>query len=152
MSEQTKQTEQVTEISQYTKEFANWVKESAEKTQNFLEGEIPIVIQEYLTWIFWDNISTVLIWLFFFIIATVVQVYNLKASKKNIEDSNNHATSFWDHYNSDSLQILQILLFISYFGLMMSFFIGVVPSVKNCIKVKVAPRIILIEKASDLAR
>lgn len=137
------------DFSTHANSFVEWVKESVNKSQDFLEGEIPLIIQEYLTWIFYENLLSVVIWVFLAIAFGFIQKYILKKAKKNIESNDHRAVEFWDD-NHFEICVGQIALHVVYIAMSISFFCSTVSSAKTCIKVKVAPRVVLIEKASEL--
>lgn len=61
-------------LKQNTTEFLDWAKLTASKTTNFVSEQTPLYIQEYLAWIFWENLLSVVIYFgifFTFVFLTV---------------------------------------------------------------------------------
>lgn len=126
---------------------AEWISKTAEQIGDFAAKEIPPFIHEYLTWKFWENAVGVVfhfLLLFAILIALALVVFGIK---KLWALAKRDRGSEWDVV-ATMLSIFGPLFIIINLG----FWIGNFPTDKilDCIQIKIAPKVYLVEKASEL--
>ena len=129
-----------TTLTQRLQESAHSILDKIEGALSWTAEQAPLVVQEYLVWHFWSNLISSIIPLIISI-ASIIAVYKLsrpkgmKWAKRELEDN--------------PLPIL--VWFVAFVSLILSSPYSV-HHIEQCIKVKVAPRIIIIEKLSDIIK
>ena len=81
-------------IKQNTTEFLEWAKLTANKTTNFVSEQTPLYIQEYLAWIFWENLLWVIIIFTSTIVCPILAVKFYKQIKGWNENKHNCRTHY----------------------------------------------------------
>lgn len=118
-----------------------YIKDAADKIGDFAVKEIPPFIHEFLTWKFVEAGAYVAIWCFFFILfASVYGTWLYKRAgqiKKSLDDVGGEASVF------------VISSILSGSGLMVSFFAAFVPNAFVMLQIHFAPKVYLIEYASQ---
>lgn len=129
----TKLQEQVTE----------YIKVSVEKIGDFASKEIPPFINEYITWKFYENLFPITLYVLgmMFILFIVYKVL-IPLCKWAKESSIKEADSIY--------YILPILSSMFLIAVPISTF--PYDNIKNCIQIKVAPKVYLIEQASNIIK
>lgn len=123
-------------VNAITAEVYEIGKTNVGKAVDVVSEQAPVVANEYLTWMFWDNAFSAGYSLIVFLLIISIPIIMWLKSRK-FEDEQD---KFW-------------MLLYSIFPLvfaMLIFYHGVIENVKECVKIKVAPRVVLIEKAVDL--
>lgn len=115
-----------------------WVKETANTTGQFIQEQTPLLIQEYLNWVFWNNVITVFVILLFLIPSLIISVKTLRK------------TNFLGCF--DHNWVITITFGMISFVSTMVFTIEGLSSIKEAIKVKVAPRVVIMEKLKELTK
>ncbi len=124
-------------------ELIDWAKQTAQKTGDFAAEQTPLFIQEYVSWIFWSNLVTVLIFVVILLTLGILSVVF-------IIKENNKATKAWDGSFDMAVAIISTIAFtICLAGPFPAFGF---PALKESIKAKVAPRVIIVEKISELVK
>lgn len=120
----------------------NWIAETSEKVGNWTSVEIPEFIKEFLTWRFYSNAFDVALWLVFLLIALGLF---LKWGFK-----------FWKWGVSETIEgggpeVMAPIMatFIVMLPLALSMPIS---SAKECIQIKVAPKVYLVEYAAKMLK
>ena len=122
-------------VNNITAEVYEIGKTNVSKAVDMVSEQAPQVANEYLTWMFWDHAfsaSYSLIILALIVIPTTIALFK----SRNFEDE----TKFFIRLYS----IIPILL------AMVILYDGVIEHVKECVRIKVTPRVVLIEKAVTL--
>src|SRR5690606_574342 len=105
--------------------------------------QTPLFIQEYLNWIFWDNLMTVIIYLLVFLVCGTVIFTTRKSMVYFAKDE-----YYQDEKEGKNLSFIHAIIgwcAAALFGvLLLAFLCHGIPSVKEMVKVKVAPRVILV--------
>jgi hypothetical protein len=126
--------------SEKEKEVWSWVLETAQRLESFAVAEIPPFIQEYLAWKYLECSLIVGLWL----VSTGLMITCALLLNKYI-------TRLYDKMGEG---------FTALFGFMMFWFAStlvaipffVIPAAKDMIQIKVAPKVYLVEKASELIK
>lgn len=120
-------------------ELMSWVKTTATGTTNFISEQTPILIKEYLQWCFWNNAVNVTCCVA--LLAIFIPLF-YHFSKKAV----------WDKYGNceDISGIYQVISGIASLLSVIAFVIVVPSSIKDMVKVKVAPRVVIFEKTKEI--
>lgn len=121
--------------------LSEWIKTSAGQVGNFVSEQTPLFIQEYLNWYFWDHAVTVGIFVILYIIVASLLLCNKKEFVRSWDEDKMNVGTF----------IFMAAGIVGVIGFIPFFFDGV-PAAKEMVKVKVAPRIVLVEKIADLTK
>jgi len=100
------------------------------KAVDFAQEQAPLVVQEFLTWKF----AQATIWTVISVIGLIVLGYCIKKCINWLEESGGGS-------------MVGILFGVILFVVVM--FVGLIPNVEQMVKVKVAPRVFIIEWVSD---
>ena len=133
---------------QNTTEFLDWAKLTASKTTNFVSEQTPLYIQEYLAWIFWENLLWVVI---IFSSAIISSCLTIKFYKQIVGWCDPYLCSKESKCFSINNVFFLFFTICSVASLITVFTAGI-PSLSTVIKVKVAPRVIIVEKIKELAK
>lgn len=117
----------------------DWSTSIASKSETFIVEQTPLLVQEYVSWIFWENV----LWgslkgfvaLFLFIILTILVKMTWTALSKNTEEAGGC-----------------LLLSAVIGGLTIFTAIGTMSDIVMAVKCKVAPRVVIVEKIAELAK
>jgi multisubunit Na+/H+ antiporter MnhE subunit len=120
-------------------QLIEWVKASANATGAFIKEQSPLFVQEYLSWLFWDNVITVFTLVVGFIISLCCLLKVLK--DKTLFDDDVVFRSKHLIFISSGLGVI----FFGIGGLVSGF-----DALKTAVKVKIAPRVVLVEKMQEL--
>ena len=132
----------------------NWITETAQQIGDFAAREIPPFINEYLTWKFWENafyiFSHFMILAILIVIALIVwkiakylkKKQNECLEKEHRSDASDYETGFY------ITSIILIIYVISSLSIWTAQF--PTENVKNCIQIKIAPKVYLIERGAEL--
>ena len=134
------------DIKQKMLEYAEGLESFAQDAGNFAQEEIPLVIQEYLTWMFAESIFWILVCGFFVAIIWIIRSQLEKTSKVQIvEGSTNRGDwKIEDH------------TLVSFFSNIVSWVITAGIAAISfqwmvwAVKIWVAPRVVILEKVMDL--
>lgn len=105
-----------------------------ERGSAFVEAEIPLVVTEYLNWYFWGNIFIICILLLLWLTLAACTAATIRFHK---EPENNELCLF----------LFGVTLILAPFALGIS-----CDKLYNCVKVSVAPRVVLLEKIAEIAK
>jgi len=122
-----------------TVEIIEWAKETAQKTGDFAVEQTPLYIKEYISWQIWGNLLEIIL---FLIPLSVLLVLFFKFLKAGREDEWNNGFIFAGSLISG---IFSVILFI------MTIFCVMINS-SNIVKAIVAPRVVIVEKISELVK
>jgi O-antigen/teichoic acid export membrane protein len=118
--------------------WADRLEVAGDKTVDFASAEIPEYVRELLAWEFWSSIFVVGVMIALFFVCVVAMKFICKALDK----------VKWDPEDN----FLAALLFLCCcIGMPTCVIVGTVQSY-NAVKVKVAPRVVIVEKIQGLAR
>jgi hypothetical protein len=115
----------------------NWIIEQASNVTNWANAEVPLVIQEFLTWSFYNNLVNIAFCVLY-LLAILVSI--LKFKKFLIKAANEY-----DNIPFIIVATITILISLICFPVLFN-------STKECIQIKVAPRVFLVEKAAELIK
>ena len=121
--------------------YLNNLENIAEATSEFAKEQSPLIVQELLEWIFWSNVlhSFYIIFPIVFILTAKRRFLRIKRLEKDIT------------YSDGIYSILSPIIYFSVFGIIsVAILINSISSIEMAIKVKVAPRIVLIESLKKL--
>ena len=118
-----------------------YIKEAADKIGDFAAKEIPPFIEEFLRWKFWEAGFYAGIWLFSFLIFFSSIIYWIKKRKEQI-------IMAFDRSEPEAFIIFFYSL-AAIAGLAPSFFVSFIPSVLTMLQIHIAPKVYLLEKASE---
>lgn len=122
------------ELQERIEGYLDAVESSANTAGEFAAEQVPLVAQEYLAWVFWGGVVLLLAALVGILLSAVA------------------AYVFWK--TKDSLKHVEanVLSAMAALALATGSFIAAVPATYNIVKVTVAPRVVLIEKAAELIK
>jgi hypothetical protein len=108
-----------------------------DKAVDFTMEQAPLVVKEYVTWIFWSAVINAIMWVICITALICLSVFIWKRAK-GIDDDCARGFTY----------ALSLALLIPAF-----FMVGDVGSnTKEAVKAAVAPRVLLIEKATEMVR
>lgn len=126
---------------------SDWIAQTAQQVGDFAAKEIPPFITEYLTWKFWQNAVPVICHLSALIIPAIAIPLCIKAIKVCWEKKKACSYSDWE-IPAILLTILGILGSCAFVATWCSNI--PLDNITNCIQIKVAPKVYLVEKAAEL--
>jgi hypothetical protein len=129
----TKIQEQVTE----------YIKVSAEKIGDFASKEIPPFIHEYITWKFYENLFPITLYVLFLLILTLVVCKFITPFWRwafNTSEKENDRIYFIGPAIATFLMTVVVLFAFPY------------DNIKNCIQIKVAPKVYLLEQVTEIIK
>lgn len=127
-------------------DFIKWAKESASTTTEFLSTEIPITLQEYLTWVIIDNSISVGVWMLFVMIIMMMR----RSSNKSFENRKENDSSFWETDGFESWQISRLITYVASLVAFVWFITRVVKNIKMIFMCIFSPRIVILEKITEI--
>lgn len=131
--------------SQLTSDYAQlsqWIKDTAASTGSFLNEQTPLFIQEYLNWMFYSNLVCAV---FFTALPVLILFISMLFFKKAVQ-------------NKENKDVAEGLIFGGSVGLVLAgisfivFLMTVPQSSFKCLKVKIAPRVMMVEKVGELIK
>lgn len=117
----------------------SWVSQTADKIGEWGEKEIPAFITEFLTWRLYDNLISIGLYLIAVIIALIVIFKVLLPLIKWLVMT--------DYEELMGFPIAAIVALLSF-----TIFMFPVSEIKDCVKIKVAPKVYLVEEAAKLIK
>lgn len=131
--------------SQLTSDYAQlsqWIKDTAANTGNFLNEQTPLFIQEYMNWMFWSNLITSVFFTAILCASIIATICLFKSAIKNKENKDLGEGLIFSGCISSMVS-----------GLLLVVFLLIVPDASfKCLKVKLAPRVLIIEKVGELIK
>jgi hypothetical protein len=118
-----------------------WIESTASKIGDFATEQIPPFITEYLTWKFWEAAFSASLYLILVAIAGVYLAYWKKIWAWNVK--------YFD--SSDGISLLPVCLSAILLTLAL-FFNFPYNEIKDMIQINIAPKVYLLEKASELIK
>lgn len=140
-------------LANMTEQLGQWIAKTADQIGDYAAVQIPPLITEYLQWKFLENVASIgfmfLVILGFFVVCRMIRKW-----AKNSIDAINKDPKMDD--NQKEKDCIPIILFGRLLPLAV-FFIATAfafPSteIKDCIKIKYAPKVYLIEEGVRLAK
>jgi hypothetical protein len=132
-----------------TERVMGWVENATQQIGDFASKEVPPFITEYLTWKFWEGIIDI----FGYISTELIMIGFIFGMYKLMGYG-------WAKYNSkpnDGYDVLAIASTV--IGAVISIIFSIHTfagfpreSVVDCVKIKIAPKVYLVEKAAELIR
>jgi len=122
-------------------QLLEYIKISVEKIGDFTANEIPPFVNEYITWKFYENLLPIGMYALVMLIISVV-VYKLIIPLYRWANTTSKLKDDGVYFVTPALATF-VLLIITLFAFPYN-------SIKNCIQIKVAPKVFLIEQASKL--
>lgn len=104
-----------------------FIMESFTQAKDFAETEIPIYVQEYLSWYFWSSVFFVVIFTILTLCTVVLGMLIFKYGKKE------------DQYEIKALGCVVMIAGVLFFGG------GLTENLYDAVKVSVAPRVVIVE-------
>lgn len=126
-----------TTLEQNINDLTAWIKTTAQATQGFVTEQTPLYIKEYLNWYFWEAVFYASAFGLLSLILLIVGGVLLKVGM-NIEKNNKSLK-----YEDSSGYFMGGILSLVFALILLTFIVG--SNVHNAIKVKVAPRVVLVE-------
>lgn len=126
------------EIKQRIESYLDTLEKGANTATEFAIEQAPLVVQEFLAWEFWSNVTIAAFSLAAFIVAALALKFIRKVSLKKPFDDCDFFIVFVGSAISLAAIIISTLAFAS--------------STRHAVKAKVAPRIIILEKVRELTR
>jgi hypothetical protein len=123
----------------------NWVSVTAEKIGDWTSKEVPAFITEFLTWRFWENMIGIFQYAGGMIIAIAALITLIIFSKILLKEDPKCDSIF------TFISIVVPTIFIIFLGIN-TFAQFPTQNIKNCIQIKVAPKVYLIEEAIKIVK
>lgn len=124
-----------------------WVSTTAQSIGEWTAREVPLFITEYLTWKFWENMIGIGMYVLGAIIAiTVLYQFKKRILGKFMEYSREEGCEpevFFGWFAIVGVHILAITMLCVNFP---------IDNIFTCVKIKIAPKVYLIEEASKLIK
>jgi len=127
-------------LEQNINDLVLWIKTTATATQGFVTEQTPLYIKEFLNWYFWEAIFQASIFGLFFIILLTNGILLFKHGTKIIKQNKSLK---WE--DPSGFIVGGVFSIIITFALSIGFFVNV----HNALKVKVAPRVVLVEEIAN---
>ena len=118
-----------------------WIESTASKIGDFATEQIPLFITEYLTWKFWEAAFSASLYLIVLAVAGVYLAYWKKI----------WAWTMKEFDVSDGISLAPALLSAAALSLLIIFKFPY-DEIKDMIQINIAPKIYLLEKASELIK
>ena len=109
----------------------------------FVEAEIPLVVQEYLSWYWWENTIGVVMDILFIILVILLVKACMYSYKRLEAEEFDGDCNWWGGLVCSSVAALVIAVITS---------ISLSLDVQNLVKVSVAPRVVILEKIAEVAK
>jgi hypothetical protein len=126
-------------LEQNINDIVVWIKTTATATQGFVTEQTPMYIKELLGWYFWDAIFGASIFGLFSVIFLTIGITLIKNGMKIVEE--NKSLRWKDPSGFVGGGIMTVIIGV---GISTGFFVNM----HDAIKVKVAPRVVLVEEIS----
>lgn len=129
----------------------NWVSETANAIGEWTAREVPLFVQEYLQWKFWESAVGALQFvagvIFFLILALSTYFFAYRPLRKHIKEVG------WKNV-SDLAQVAAITLPILFGAVGTASFFKNFPTknVLTCVQIKVAPKVYLVETTAEFLK
>ncbi len=116
----------------------DWIIKTTEQIGDFAAKEIPPFITEYLQWKFWENVMAIVQYGSAIGICTIFSIICYKVARK--------------YKNNEDVMIPAVIGSVASAVMGFLFLIITFPTenIKNCIQIKIAPKVYLVEKAAEL--
>lgn len=114
-----------------------------ERGAAFVESEIPLVVQEYLSWYWWENILQAIFDVLIIVVVLILAKLAIFSGKKLSLEKWDGDSPWWGGLIAPT--ILALLL-----GIIST--ISLISNVCSLIKVSVAPRVVILEKIAEVAK
>lgn len=121
--------------------IGDWIAKTTEQISDFAAKEVPPFILEYLQWKFWENVVGIVQYGLLVILSAILAFISYKWTVKLNKVSSNGDAAF-----ATFIMCLAFSLVVLFYG------VGGFPSdnIKDCIQIKIAPKVYLVEKAAEL--
>jgi hypothetical protein len=136
----------------------NWLSEAAQNVTVWAGKEIPPFINEYLQWKFWENMVGIGVYILFLIVAilgyVVIWKFGYKVVKSRIDsdkDFNGSPLGYCDRCDYGVVKWLCLLVWPIIFIIVAC---ATFPrdNIFTCLKIKIAPKVYLIEEAVKIVK
>ena len=132
-------------LANLTEKVFTWVGDKASDVSAWASEEIPLFIHEFLMWKFWENATEIIFYIFFLTLLVVFSAYSYRKWAKPLSKT--------EYKTRSDLQ--DFLLYVPLpVGLFFTacWFLFAFPKkeIKNCIQIKVAPRVFLVEETARI--
>ena len=124
-------------LKQKLLEYANSLETKVDQVGDFAESEIPLVIQEYVCWLFYESTCLAAIWIGVMLVLSVVYRWLFVNWSKICERDD-------DKFGGQS--VLTGIFLVILFLMLLPISYNLIYAVKCC----VAPRVIVLEKIMDI--
>jgi hypothetical protein len=118
--------------------FTQWLKDSVNATGEFITRETPLFIQEYLTWCFWQAAITAVLTLLVALFLVGVLGCVWWSGRK------------WGEMDRYMSRVVAVVICVPIIASMLV--CGVYQNGMTALKIKMAPRLVLVEKAAELVK
>lgn len=127
-------------LTEKSNHLIDWLDSAAKGTGNFLSEQPPMVISEYLTYNFWMSLATFILCGLIFLVMVITGGVILKKKPFFTVDYRGGRDYFPTHMTGAAILSLSIIPF------------GSSCNTLDWFKIKVAPRVYVIEKAAELVK
>jgi len=133
------------QMQKYSEELIEWVKLAAQDATKLVHQELPLFIQEYLSWYFYSNLLWAILGTVFLLTSLILFFKNLKAHSYVFEK---------DRLDAGETAKLLTIIVLGFFTIISSFNFGITTlgNIRDCLKVKIAPRLVLAEFAKKITK
>lgn len=114
----------------------NWIIEQASNVTNWANAEVPLFIQEFLIWNFYSGLINIV-----GILILLLIIFGLYIKFK---------TYLFESFKDENSLMIIILVII--FPIIVFLVVSLFCSVKDCVQIKVAPKVYLVEKAAEMIK
>ena len=122
-------------------ELSAWIKTAANNTGNFLSEQTPLYVQEYVNWYFYSNLAWIAFGTVMPLILGIIFLISLNKSSKYVWTDEFHI--------SVPVTAVSGIVFVLF---CMNFLIGTTNNIQNCIKAKIAPRVLVVDHIKSLIK
>ncbi len=119
-----------------------WMKDTAQKGDVFVAAQSPLLVQEYLDWVFWSNVWAIFAWTFCFIMAVLCFLWTKRWARWSQVDSS----------PENCIAVLNIISIVVCVAMLIVSCLLIPQSASNILQVKVAPRVVIVEKFSNFLK
>lgn len=121
--------------------ITEWIKQSADAVGHFAKEQTPLYVQEYLNWYFWDYAINAIVLFLVFLIGLVMLIWALFPLRKSqIQKGLKSYDQWW------CIPVAVAIFIMGMFGILM------IDQAKEAVKVKVAPRVVVLDQAARIIK
>lgn len=136
-----------TNLENLTEKVIEWVGQAAQQVGDFAAKEVPPFITEYLTWKFWENVANMGFYVMWILVYVILTLTFYKVAKFLFNKYKETKITDWEFLGglSTIAAIISCAL-----GLLYACIDFPQKQIIDCIQIKIAPKVYLVEKAAEL--